>query len=519
MTKMEKGTGRRAGGRSARRALRQDAAAKPHPSPPGQVGGRYRPLSDAEIGRIHKTALKILDEIGMDEVPTFVVERALKRGCRLNDAGRLCFPPAFVEDVIAGAAKRVVLHGRKPEHDLQIGGRSVHYGTGGAAVRTLDLETAHYRPSTLRDVYDFARLVDCLENITWFTRCCVATDVAEPFDLDINTAYAIAAGTYKHVGTSFTVGEHVAPVVAMFDMMLGGEGRFRQRPFCKAHISPVVSPLRYGADAVEVALACIAQGMPINAIIAAQSGATAPAPPAGMLAQTTAETLAGLVLINLFAPGYPMIFSNWPLVIDLRTGGFSGGGGEIAVLNAAAAQIANFYDLPSGVATSMSDAKAVDAQAGIEKAITSLAAGLAGANAIYESAGMMASLMGASFEAFVVDNEMLALAQRVIRGIEVSDEALGFETIREVVAGSGHFLGEPHTIESMERDYYYPSVADREAIAAWEEAGATDIWTRARERARAILGSHYPATIEPAADTEIRARFTIHLPEAAMRPA
>ena len=230
MTNMDKGGGRRAGGRSARRALRQDAAAKPHPSPPGQIGGRYRPLSDAEIGRIHKTALKILDEVGMGEVPPIVVERALQRGCRLDEAGRLRFPPAFVEDVIAGAAKRVVLHGRKSEHDLEIGGRSVHYGTGGAAVQTLDLETAQYRPSTLRDVYDFARLVDRLENITWFTRCCVATDMADPFDLDVNTAYAIAAGTHKHVGTSFAVGEHVGPVIAMFDMMLGGEGRFRQRP-------------------------------------------------------------------------------------------------------------------------------------------------------------------------------------------------------------------------------------------------------------------------------------------------
>jgi trimethylamine--corrinoid protein Co-methyltransferase len=515
---MEKATKRRAGGRRARHALRQNAAATPHPSPPGQIGGRYRPLSDPEIARIHATALRILDEIGMAEVPPVVAERALARGARLNRAGRLCFPPALVEDVIAGAARRVVLHGRDPAHDLEIGGRAVHYGTGGAAVRTLDLESARYRPSTLRDVYDFARLVDRLENITWFTRCCVATDLAEPLDLDINTAYAITAGTAKHVGTSFAVGAHVAPVVRMFDLMLGGDGRFAKRPFCKVHISPVVSPLRYGADAVEVMLACIAHRMPINAIIAAQSGATAPAPLAGMLAQTTAETLAGLLLVNLFAPGYPMIFSNWPFVIDLRSGGFSGGGGEVAVLNAAAAQIGNFYDLPSGVASSMSDAKALDAQAGFEKALTALAAGLAGANAIYESAGMMASLMGASFEAFVVDDEMLSVAQRVIRGIEVTEETLGFETIRDVVRGSGHFLGEAHTIAAMERDYFYPTVSDRDAIDTWHEAGATDIRSRARQRARAILQSHYPANIEPAADAEIRERFTIRLPVAAMGP-
>lgn len=517
MSRKSDKAGRRAGGRSARRALRQDSAATPHPSPPGQIGGRYRPLSNRDLAAVHDTALRILDEIGMAEVPAVVIEKALAKGCRLSATGRLCFPRAFVEDIVAGAAKRVVLHGRDPQHDIEVGGNAVHYGTGGAAVRTADIETGEYRPSTLRDLYDFTRLVDRLDNISWFTRCCVATDMVEPIDLDINTAYALAAGTRKHVGTSITLGEHVAPIVALFDLVLGGEGRFKTRPFCKAHISPVVSPLRYGEDAVAVTLACIDHNMPINAIIAAQSGATAPAPLAGMLAQTTAEALAALVMVNLFAPGYPMIFSNWPFVIDLRTGGFSGGGGEIAVLNAAAAQIGNFYDLPSGVAASMSDAKAVDAQAGLEKAATALAAGLAGANMIYESAGMMASLMGASFEAFVVDNEMLGIAQRVIRGVEVTEETLGFETIRDVAEGVGHYLGHQHTIDAMQRDYLYPTLSDRDSIDAWQESGASDIWERAKENARTILDSHHPDYIDPAADAKIRERFDIHLPVEAMK--
>ena len=215
-----------------------------------------------------------------------------------------------------------------------------------------------------------------MPNVSWFTRCCVATDVPDNLDLDINTAYALLAGTTKPVGTSFTLGEHLDPIIDMFDMVLGGEGRFRERPFCKAHISPIISPLRFGEDAVSVALAAINRNVPINAIIAAQSGATAPATLAGMLTQTTAETLAALIMVNLFAPGYPMIFSNWPFVIDLRTGSFSGGGGEISIMNAASAQIGNWLGLPTGVASSMADAKAVDAQMGAEKAMSALAAGI-----------------------------------------------------------------------------------------------------------------------------------------------
>ena len=138
--------------------------------------------------------------------------------------------------------------------------------------------------------------------------------------------------------------------------------------------------MRFGADAVAVVYECIAHNIPLSCITAAQSGATAPAALAGFLAQSLAETLASLVMVHAIRPGFPMIFSNWPLVIDLRTGAFAGGGGEIAVLNAASAQISNWLGLPSGVAASMTDAKAIDAQYGAEKALTALAAGLAGGN-------------------------------------------------------------------------------------------------------------------------------------------
>ncbi|NIA69345.1 trimethylamine methyltransferase [Pelagibius litoralis] len=519
MTSEETRIGRRGRGRAARVAARSAPEAEVDPCPPGQTGGSYRPLPDSDLKTICAEAFRVLEEIGMGEVPIIVRDKALGSGAQLNDAGRLCFPRPMVEDIIAGAAKRFVYHGRDPRHDFEIGGDKVYFGTGGAAVQTLDRQTGLYRPSTLADLYDFTRLIDTLANVSWFTRCCVATDIPDNFDLDVNTAYALLAGTTKPVGTSFTQPDYVAPVIEMFDMALGGAGRFRERPFCKAHISPVISPLRYGEDAVGVTLECIRLGVPINAIIAAMSGATAPATPAGFLVQSTAETLAALILVNLFAPGYPMIFSNWPLVIDLRTGAFCGGGGEISVMNAASGQIGRHLGLPCGVACSMSDAKAVDAQMGMEKALSALAAGLGGANMIYESAGMMASLLGASFEAFVADDEMLSHVHRTIRGIEVNAETLGFETIREAVAGEGHFLGAPQTMAAMQRDYFYPNLADRNEPQTWAEAGAHDLMTRARTRCDGILSSHYPAYIDPAADAAIRDRFNILLPRARMQPA
>ncbi len=504
---------RRRGGMSSREAKHALRTRPPefNPCPPGPVGGQYKPLTEGDIRRIYDTSIRILQEIGMGESPRVLTEQALKRGAHQNELGRLCFPGNMVEDIIAGACKQFVFHGRDARHDFELGGDKVYFGTGGAAVQTLDLDTQRYRPSTLRDLYDFTRLVDTLSNVSWFTRCCVATDVPNNFDLDVNTVYALLCGTEKPVGTSFTVGRYVDPIVDMLDLVAGGEGKFSQRPFLKAHLSPVISPLRYGEDAVHVALACIRRGVPINNIVAAQCGATSPATIAGMLASTVAETLAALVMVNLFAPGYPMIFSNWPLVIDLRTGAFAGGGGEITLLNAASAQLSNWLGLPSGVASSMADSKAVDAQMGVEKALSSLATGLAGANMVYESSGMMASLLGASFEAFLIDDEMLAHVYRILRGVEVNEETLGFDAIREAVTGEGHFLGGAHTLSAMQRDHFYPNLADRSEPRTWAQQGAQDMWQRAQHKAREILHTHSPKYIDAAADRKIRRTFNILL--------
>jgi trimethylamine--corrinoid protein Co-methyltransferase len=336
--------------------------------------------------------------------------------------------------------------------------------------------------------------------------------------MDINVTYAMAAATQKHVAAGFTDGKGVSAAVEMFDMILGGEGRFAERPCCSVYCTGVVPPLRYGEFSLEVAVAAARVGMPVDFIIAAQAGATAPASLAGTLVQTTAEGLGGVALVNLVKPGHPTIFSNWPFTSDLRTGAFSGGGSEEALLNAASAQIGNFYDLPTGVASSMTDSKVPDNQAGYEKGITSLLTGLSGANMIHESAGMQASLLGCCYEAMAIDSEMLGTVLRAIRGIEVTDETLSVEVIEEVVNGPGHYLGQPQTLALMESEYIYPELGDRERPATWEEAGSLDIRARARTRVEEVLSTHYPSYIDPAVDAKIRDIFDIKLPVEAMKP-
>ena len=498
----------RRSGRQNRLAQRA-APPKVNPATAGQIGGQYRPLSEADLKGIYQTALRLLSDLGMGEVPDRLRDDLVAAGAIATDNGRVSFPNALVEDAIAMSVKTFVLHGRDPDRSIEVGGDKVYFGTGGAAVNTLDMGTGLYRPSTLNDLHDFTRLQDTLDNVAWFTRCCIATDLPDNFDLDVNTAYALLRNTTKPVATAFTIAEHVDPIVKMLDIAAGGEGEFAKRPFLKTHISPVISPMRFGEDAVEVVYECIKNNIPMSCITAAQAGATAPATMAGFLAQSLAETLASLVMVNVISPGFPMVFSNWPLVIDLRSGAFAGGGGETTLLNAASAQLSNWLGLPSGVACSMTDAKAIDAQYGVEKGMTSLAAALAGGNLIYESSGMTAALLGASFEAFILDDEMHAMTYRTLRGVEVSEENLGFDAICAAILGDGHFLGADDTYKAMERDYHYPKLADREQPRTWAENGALDAWDRAKTKAQEVLDSHHPEYLNANQDAQIRAAFKI----------
>ncbi len=504
---------RRSGGRQGRRAVRAaPPAASDRAVVPGLLGGDYRPLREAEIQRIHRAALDTLEKIGMAGAIPSCVALVEAVGGHTTDQGRLCLPSGLVEGVLAKAAKSFLLPAFDPAFDLEISGTRVHLGTGGAAVNMLDSHSGRYRDSSLVDLYDLGRLIDTLDNIHWYFRPVVARDLVDPRELDLNTAYACMMATRKPIGCSFFVPEAVTEAIAMFDLALGGEGAYAKRPFCHASNAFVVPPLRFAVESCLCLEAQVRAGMPVLLISAGQAGATSPAALAGSLVQGLAECLAGLVFVNLLRPGHPAIVGLWPFVSDLRTGAMSGGGGEGALLNGAAAQILNWYGLPSGVPAGMADSKLPDNQAGYEKGTTVALAAAAGANMVYESAGMLGSILGASLEALVIDNDMLGAILRTVRGVEVSEETLSLDVIAEVVAGDGHYLGHEQTLARMERDYVYPTVGDRLSPKDWTEQGETEIRERAHRIVRQTLTSHHPDHVERAADLKIRERLPIRLP-------
>jgi len=474
-------------------------------------GGSFRPLQQQALERIHSTVLQVLEETGLSEAPDSVIEHITAAGGKLGQDGRLRLPASLVERALSEMQRRFTLYGQTQGHEMVLSGTRVHMGSGGAAPTIVDLETGHYRDSTLRDLYDAARLVDSLANIHFFSRSLVATDLPDPRTLDINTAYACLCGTGKHVCVSASNGSHASEIAEMCFHIAGSKQAFASRPFLSFNVNHVTPPLRFSAEACEVIEQAALLGIPFHANIFGQVGASSPVTLGGSLVQSVAEALAGMIFGWTVNPEAKMIFGAKPMITDLRTGGMSGGGGEQALVMAAITQVAQYYDLPNVSIAGATDSKIADAQSGYEKSLSVTLAAHAGSNLITQASGMHASLMGCALESYVIDNDMLGSIMSSLRPLEINRETMSAPSIDKVVKAEGHFLGEAETMARMKSDFVYPDIADRRTFREWEDDGQKDIRQIAQLRTKEILSSYFPNHIDPKLDQLIRNNFDIRL--------
>lgn len=484
---------------------------KPVVAPGGLETRAYQPLSESDIRRIHAASLEVLERTGIEVLPSEAREIFAQAGASVDEPGnRVHIPRSMVEDAIAKACNRFTLAGREERHDLDMGGHRVYMGTGGAAVKVVDL-SGQLRASRLEDIARIGRLVDALDNIHFYLRPVVAQDVPERL-LDVNKTYAALSNTSKHVMTSAYNVQSAREVIEMVSMVAGSKAAYEERPIVSFTNCWTVSPLRYATETVDVLLELVSQNIPVTISSAPQSGATSPAALAGTLVQINAEELSGIVLVNLVRPGARVLMGYVPSMADLRTGNFVGGAPEFALMNAAAAQMGHFYNIPVYNSSALTDSKVTDVQAGYEKGITSSAAALAGSNYIHHSAGFLENMLTVSYEQYVIDDDINGSIMRMVRGIEVNDETLSVDLIDQVCRGDGHYLGTRQSLQMMRTEYYYPHTGDRARRGDWEQAGSLDMRQRARARAQDILETHEPARLDAAVDQAIRKRFEILLP-------
>lgn len=467
----------------------------------GFEGGQYRPLSPESVGRIHQVALDILWEVGTQVNSAEAFEIFAAAGAKVDRDTRVVrIPRTMVEDAIASAPSRVLLAGRDERHDLVLEGNRVYLGTGGTTIYVLDLE-GNKRKSTTRDVADIARLVDALDNVH-FIVIPVYPDELPVEQVDVNRFYASLSHCSKHIQGGVYTLEGVRQVIRMGEIIAGGPDALRERPIL-SFIICLISPLKMDAHYTDMMLEIVRRGLPVSISVEPLSGATAPITLAGHLAQWAAEALSGVTLVQLTRKGSPCLPGYVGTITDLRNMGYLSGAVEQGLLNAGVAQLSHYWNLPCYATSGMSDSKALDVQTGYEGAMTTLMAALSGANFIHDAAGLMEFAMVASYEKYVIDNEVIGMAMRAVRGIEVSTETLAQEVIATVGPG-GNFLAEEHTARHLRSEFYFPTLSDRESREDWAAAGAKTARDRAREKARHILQSHQPARWPDEVDARIR---------------
>ncbi len=475
-------------------------------------GNRFAPLSDADMEHIHSATVTLLTHTGFSGGSDALRKRLVQTGASVNANGRLVFSASQINNAINTLAKQVLLAGRQTDYDMHLSDGQVFTGTGGAAPFMIDSQTGHYRPSTLADLKHAATLVNQLDNIHFFSRSVVARDIEDPALLDINTAYTALGSTEKHVMVAASSPNHVQDIATLCFTLAGSRDSFVKRPFLSLNINHCVPPLRLDNEACDVLWEAANLRIPVQVNTFGQLGASSPVTVAGSVAQTMAETLAGMIIAWTANPEAVAICGPRSMVTDLRTGAMAGGSGEQALVTACTTQMSRFYRLPNSTIAGATDSKTADAQSGYEKCLSITLAAHSGANLITQACGMHAGLMACSLESYVIDNDMLGNILRSLAPVEVSPDTLALTDIHEIVNGEGHFLGRSETLNRMQTDFLYPSIANRQDHQTWENAGAQSIKDAAHRRVTEILRDTTVNYIEPSIDRHIRQQHTI-LPE------
>jgi len=405
-------------------------------------------------------------------------------GASVDKENRVRMSPGKVTDLIGKAPSEIRLCGRNGKHDILLGGKRVYAGTGGTALNVYEPETGQNHPATLEDLKKIARLVDKLDNIHLFLLPTYPNELSIE-QVDVNRFFAGLDNTTKHIMGGVYTSEGLQQVIRMAETVAGSAEALRERPIISVitcSISPFVIDGEYG----DMVVAAARSGLPLVCPSEPLCGATSPVTLAGNLVVQTVDSLMGVMLVQAVNPGMPVIFGSVATNTDLRDYKYIAGSVEMGLLNAAGAQMSQFYKLPYYATGGMTDSKTLDAQSGYESAITSLMCALAGSNFIHDAAGLMEFAMTVCYEKYVIDNEIIGMVMRAVEGIRVDDETLAYDLIKEIGPG-GNFVTARHTRRFMRREHYQPALSDRNSREKWEAGGGKTTWEQAAGTVKAIL--------------------------------
>jgi trimethylamine---corrinoid protein Co-methyltransferase len=465
---------------------------------------RFEVLSQAEVERIHAASMEILASVGIRVQYDKARQIFGEAGAEVDETTQAVrIPESFIRQAVDKAPKQFSLYGIDPQFRLDIGPEQATpvFAGLGTPTRIIDAHTGTVRPVTRQDLIDHIILIDACKHVH-----STQMDVW-PDDIPMTTIHSEAIWAWAHHSRKpFGMGCYgYLPTWDMMRMMalaVGGKEELRKQPRFFA-ICSVVSPLQMEKAQAEGLLICAEYGQPVTCAPEAIAGMTAPVTLAGLVAQENAAILAHITLAQLFRPGTPVLYGTVSTTANMRLGTVALGSIETGLITAASAQMAHYYGLPIRSVGGATDSKREDLQAGFERMGTLLPAVLAGVNYI-TCAGTLDGTMLESHALLVMDDELCGMAARLARGIEVNDESLALDLIKEV-GFSGNYITSERTSRLFRKELFIPTLSAREPYETWEKEGGKLAIERARERALDILAKHQPRQLDPDLENELEA--------------
>jgi len=471
---------------------------------PGLRGGYYRPLGEGDVRRIADAALEVLEKKGMAVFSETGFQALAEAGAEVDRETRTVkMPRSMVEDAVASNPSSITLCGRDPAHHAVLEGSRVHYGTGGTALYVLDPDTGQRREALVADVILNGRMVHALDNIHVFTINVFPHDVNDLDSIDINRFFHALDNTTKHVMGGIYSLAGAKKVVEMAELIAGSPERLRAEPVV-SFITLVISPYKIDDHYGEMTCYLAERGLPVVVPTEPICGTTSPITLAANVLTHLAETLGGITLVQSVRKGAPGICGSVGSITNLQNMDHVGGAVERGMVHAAVAQMAQHFGLPVYSTGGCSDAKEVDVQAAYESAAMSLLVAMSGANYIHDIAGLMEADLTVSYDKLVIDDDILGMCQRVLRGIEVTDASLALDLILERPPGED-YLGEMHTVEHMRSEFFSPRLANRERRDAYD--AADNAAARARAFVERVRGEPPSNLVEPGVRQHLLERF------------
>jgi trimethylamine--corrinoid protein Co-methyltransferase len=461
---------------------------------------RLQTLTEDQKETLFLSALEVLEGTGVRVDNDEGLELLSGAGARVGPERRVRIPSYLVEQALASAPRRIAIYGRDGEPAALLEGGRVYYCSQVDSTYFFDPFDRARRLCVREDAQLGAVLCDALAHIDLVSFSSIYSDVPGQIAIRIGHKETVKNCTkpLMHGTGDFASLQAVAEMAAM---VVGGWEALACRPYY-VHYAEPFSPLVHTAEGIAKLLFCVERGIPVIYTSMTLAGSSAPVTAAGNVVTCMAESLSGLVMAQLKRRGAPFILGGVPTIMDMKSMLVSYGAPELSLWAAALTEMAHYLHLPVFSTAGCTDAVAFDQQAAAESAISCLMAALSGANLVHD-VGFTEAANSASLELIVATDELIGMVGCIMKGIEVTPEALALEVIQQVGSG-GSYLAEEHTLCHFRKNWF-PRLANRDNYERWMAAGGLSLGDKANQRVRQILDEHTPKPLPPELVAELDA--------------